>query len=376
MLKVLHILSTTSARFGDTSVVMNYFRNVDKSQVLFDFATYDTTNNDLNNEILSLNGNVYNFTKPGLLSVKKTINELHNIIKNGLYDIIHLHIPVLQLFVKKAMRKTDSKKLIIHSHSIKTSSGFISRIRNRILLTALNKNVSARFACSKLAGKNLFGKNFSLKKTDYILNNAIDLNKFKFDNDKYIEIRNKLNISSNTLAVCHLGRFSIEKNHMRLIDIFSELIKQNTNSKLFLIGDGPLKQQIIDYVNNNKLNKDVVFLGNRNDVHELLNAMDIYILPSLFEGVSVSLLEAQAVGLLCFASDSCSKDCEVSQNIERLSLELKNEDWANLILKKYNQNWNRNTFKDIEKNGYNIKTESEKLLKTYKIIKETNNDKH
>lgn len=368
MIKILHILSTTSASFGDTSVVMNYYRNIDKTKVAFDIAAMLKFDNSLDEEIKSLGGCVFYFKKPKIRDIFLTIRTLRKIIIDGDYDIVHLHVPVLHSVVKKALKGTNCKHLIIHSHSSKLSTTLLGKIRNYIITRGVSRKCSARFACSRESGKVLFGKHWGSHKTDYILNNAINLDDFNFNIKEHANIRKLLGIDENVMAVCHVGRFSKEKNHKRLIDIFKQINSEYPNSVLFLIGDGPLREEIESYVKYNEMQKQVVFMGTRSDVSTILQGMDVFILPSLFEGLGLSLVEAQSMGLLCFCSDACVEESVISNNLTRIGLNKSNTFWATTIIDKFNFGWDRETYKEITENGFNIKVQAGKLLKIYEGI--------
>ena len=365
-MKVLHILSTTSASRGDLAVVMNYFRNIDRSTVTFDFATMFQYGDEVDEEIVSLGGKSFLFNKPSLRAPFKIISELRKIIIDNAYDVVHLHLPTLHYFVKKAIKGTNIK-LVIHSHSSRLSSKMLGRIRNRLLVTGVSCGADARFSCSMSSSKNLYGKSWGNKENDYLLKNAVDMKKFVYDPKLSKNLRKELGVNDK-IAFCHVGRFSEEKNHTRLIDIFNEIYKKEKNVHLFLIGDGPLKNSIQEKVNELGLQENVTFMGKRKDVSTLLKAMDVYLLPSLFEGLSVSLVEAQASGLLCFYSDSCSKESEITDNIYSISLKDDSESWAKFILDKYHEGWCRDVSEKVKQNGYDIEFESKKLLKKYKEI--------
>jgi len=367
-MKVLQIVPTVSLSRGDFMVVMNYYRNMDKSSIVFDFAMLYESKDNVNEEIKALNGNIFKLPCPSILKgAKQFKKELNNILSKNDYDIIHLHMPTFQGFVKSVI-KNKNIKLVIHSHSTKLAHNFLRSIRNRLLICGINKNVDGRLACTELAGKNLFGKGFLKRNNDKILTNAINLKDFQFDEKMRIRIRRLLGLNSNDIVVCNVGRFVNGKNHERLIDIFNILQRKQFNLKLCLIGDGCLKDKIVKKIRMLKLENKVILLGNRNDVNQVLQGMDIFVFPSSFEGLGIVLIEAQAAGLLCFASEGCPKDVEVTKNIFRIPLSKSDEYWANLILSKSNKEWNKNTIAEITQNNYNIVDEANKLLDIYKSL--------
>ena len=368
MLKILHILSTTSKSFGDMSVIMNYYKHVDLNKIYFDFATMLEHQDKLDKDISDLGGRVFHFNKPKSLNdIKFSIKTIRNIVETNNYDIVHLHVPVLHSIVKKAI-KGLGVKLIIHSHSTKLSTSAFGKIRNYFLTRGVSKSTNGRWACSVKAAKTLFGQNWGSNDGDCLINNAIDLKDFSNNKNEYVNIRRNFGLKDDTMAICHVGRFNKEKNHYRLIDVFAEINTKIQNSVLFLIGDGPLKIEIMNYVNKKNLKDKVFFMGLCNNVSKVIVGMDVFILPSLFEGLSLSLIEAQAAGLLCFCSDNCVKDSAVTNNLTRISLKISDEEWANIIINKYLAGWNRNTSEMISSMGYNIELESIKLIDKYEDV--------
>ena len=368
MIKVLQILPTTSASRGDLRVVMNYYRNINRDEVAFNFATMLDFADGMDDEIKALGGEIFHFTKPGLLSFEKSVKEIKDIITKSNCDIVHLHAPVLIRVVKRAMRGMNNVKLIVHSHSTKLSKNKLLAIRNKILTIGIKSGNAGRFACSKDAGKALFGKKWGQKKGDHVIFNAINVNKFLYNKNRAKEMKEELNIKPNELAFCHVGRFSVEKNHQRLLDVFSAIKAKRPNSKLFLIGEGPLKEEIIQKAKRDDLNDSVIFLGKRDDVYDCLQAMDVFILPSFFEGLCLSLVEAQAAGLLCFYSDTCVKESMITDNISQISLTKNDNEWADIILTRIDMGWNKNTENSLKNNHYDIVYEARELQKKYEDI--------
>ena len=219
--------------------------------------------------------------------------------------------------------------------------------------------------CSELAGRWLFGNKEYDKGNVYLLNNAIDLDKFKYDEKIRSEKRKKLNISDDTLVIGHVGRFVEQKNHRFLIDIFNEIHKQNSNSILLLAGQGPLMEEIKSKVESLGLEKFVIFLGQRNDIDELYQAFDVFCLPSLYEGLPVVGVEAQATGLLCIFSDDMTKETKVLDTTEFLSLKQSAEEWANDIVKKQSKYKRKDVKNIIADNNFDIIFESKKLENKY-----------
>lgn len=231
------------------------------------------------------------------------------------------------------------------------------------------------FACSELAGRWLFGdKTFEQGKVT-IINNAIDLDKFKYDEKIRKDKRKELGIKDDTLVIGHVGRFVAQKNHTFLIDIFNELHKKEKNSILLLIGQGPLMDEIKQKVDLHGISDSVKFLGQRDDVNELYQVFDVFLLPSLYEGLPVVGVEAQATGLLCELSSDMTKETKVLNTTRFISLDISAEEWSSIILNNYSKFKRHDTKEEITKNNFNIMKEASKLEDKYDgLLKVINND--
>lgn len=224
-------------------------------------------------------------------------------------------------------------------------------------------------ACTEHAGRWLFGNKTYNDGKVYLLNNAIDLNKFKYDEKLRMKKRKEFNIDDNTLVIGHIGRFVAQKNHTFLIDIFNEIHKNEENSILLLAGQGPLIEEIENKVESLGLNDSVKFLGQRNDVNELYQAFDIFLLPSLYEGLGMVLIEAQAASCPCVCSTEVPQIAKLTPLLEFVNLNDNIESWT----KKVNsllRNERRNCIQEIINNGYDINTETIKLEQKYLALSE------
>lgn len=215
------------------------------------------------------------------------------------------------------------------------------------------------FACSKAAGDWMFGG------ASYrVMNNAIDARQFEFNKDISKAVLKELGILEETFVVGHVGRFFEQKNHTFLIDIFKEIHLRNEKSVLLLVGDGELRKDIEAKVTSLGLENHVIFAGVRNNVHELLQAMDVFVFSSLYEGLGIVLIEAQAAGLPCFASDIMPEECEVTNLLNRISLTEPADVWADIVLQ--NKSVKRiSTYDMILKAGYDISKNAEWLQDYY-----------
>lgn len=348
---------------GVESVVMNYYRNIDHSKIQFDFICDNDSTNIPYEEIEQLGGRV--ILIPPYQKVFNYQKELRKVLKKGNYKIVHSHINTLSVFPLYAAKKVGIPVRIAHSHSTTNKKEWKKNILKQVLRPFSKVFATHYFCCSELAGRWLFGNKEFDNGNVYILNNAINLEIFKYDKNIRDKKREELNIKNNTLVIGHLGRFVEQKNHRFLIDIFNEIHRNNSDSILLLGGQGPLLEEIKEKVNHLGLKNCVQFLGQRNDAAELYQAFDIFLLPSLYEGLPVVGVEAQASGLLCVFSDDMTKETKVLDSTIFMSLDNSANEWAVTILKLYKQFNRKDTRNEISNNNFNIKVESVKLENYY-----------
>ena len=333
MIRILHIISSLTIDSGVASFVMNYYRNIDRNEVQFDFLYFVKLDKELLNEIKRLGGNVYFVNKPSLKHILKTYWEFDKFFKNNAckYIAVHLHEVYLVHFIKHFCKKYSIKYLITHAHTTKYSDNPKNALRNKIMCLGLNHTATNYFACSKAAGEFYYGKRAVEKGLVKVIPNAIDLKKYKFSQVVREKVRKTLNIEDK-FVVGHIGRMASQKNQKFLLKIFADVRKENSKAVLLIIGDGPLRNDLENEITRLKLKDSVILLGVRNDVPELLMAMDVFVLPSLFEGLGIVAIEAQATGLKCILSENVPKevDCGIC---EFVSLNTYIRSWSNCILK-------------------------------------------
>lgn len=349
---------------GVESVVMNYYRNIDKSKIQFDFICDEDSTNIPRAEIESMGGRI--ILIPPYQKVFKYQKELEKVLKDGQYKIVHSHINALSVFPLRAAKKAGVLVRIAHSHSTTNKKEWKKNLLKMALKPFSKVYATDYFACTEHAGRWLFGDKEFDKGNVYVLNNAIDLDKFKYDEQVRIAKRKELGINDNTIVIGHAGRFVAQKNHEFIIDVFNEVHKENKNTKLMLIGKGPLEEQIKEKVNQYGLTEAVMFLGQRpEDIHELYQAMDIFLFPSLYEGLGMVAIEAQCAGLPCICSKEVPEIAKVTDNVEFVKLEEPVEIWKKKVLDSYN-NKERKDYKDeIASHGYDINIEVSKLEEKY-----------
>lgn len=268
---------------GVEAVVMNYYRHLDHSKVQFDFICDDDSTNIPYDEIEKLGGKV--ILIPPYQKVFKYQKELRRVLREGKYKIVHSHINTLSVFPLYAAKKVGVPVRIAHSHSTTNKKEWKKNLLKQVLRPFSKKYATNYMCCSELAGRWLFGDKAYDEGKVYLLNNAIDLDKFKYDKKIRDKKRKELGIKEDTIVIGHIGRFVAQKNHTFLIDIFNQFHKKEKNSILLLAGQGPLQEEIKNKVRELGLDDSVGFLGQRNDANELYQAFDVFLLPSLYEFV-------------------------------------------------------------------------------------------
>ena len=355
---------------------MNYYRNMDRTKIHCDFICDEDSTNIPYEEIEELGGKV--IICPPYQKVFTYQKFLIKLFKEKKYDIVHSNINALSVFPLRAAKKAGVPIRIAHSHSTSNPKEWKKTLIKNMLRPFSKKYANVYFACSELAGRWLFGnKTFDEGKVT-IINNAIDVEKFVYNEDIRKKVRNELKekckseINDDTLIVGHIGRFVKQKNHEFLIDIFNEIHKRKGNSALVLVGQGPLQEKNKEKVKKLGLQDCVLFLGQRNDANELYQAMDVLVLPSLYEGLPVVGVEAQASGLLCELSNAMTKETKILSTTNFIDLNLTAEKWADKIIEDYEKFERKDVSKEFENNGFDIKKEAGKLEKNYfELIKST-----
>ena len=338
---------------------MNYYRNIDKDKIQFHFLCDEDSTNIPYEEIEKMGGKV--IIIPPYQRLFKYQKELYRIFKENNYKIVHSHISTLSVFPLRIAKKAGVPIRIAHSHSTSNKKEWKRNLIKNILRPFSKVYANQFFACSELSGRWLFGEKAFKNNKIKIINNAIDLEKFKFNKEIRNKIREKLNILEDTVLIGHIGRFVTQKNH----EVFNDIYKGRKNSKLILIGQGNLKKKIVKKVEELGLKDNVIFTGQINNVSDYYNAMDIFILPSLYEGLPVVGIEAQANGLLCEFSTDMTKETKVLNTTRFISLKETPENWAKIILEDYKNFKRKDSFDEMTENNFNIIKEAKKLEEYY-----------
>lgn len=355
-IRILHIV-TYMGRGGLESMLMNYYRHMDREKVQFDFLVHRDFEADYDQEIQSLGGRIYHISRLVPWS-RKYRQELKDFFRtHPEYRIVHVHQDCLSSVALQCAKECGIPVCIAHAHS----SSAVKNLKYPIKLfykKQISRYSTALFACSQTAGEWMFcGAAFQ------VLKNAVDARKYQFDAEVQRKIKAELGISDQ-LVIGHVGRFRPEKNHEFLIDVFTALVKKHSDSVLLLAGDGDLQPAIAEKVQKMGLADKVRFLGACSNVEELLQAMDVFVFPSLYEGLPVTMVEAQAAGVPCVISDRVPFECIVTDLVTQKSLQDSPEQWAEEILKRQ-RTVHENTYEQICSIGFDIEENAGKLQEFY-----------
>lgn len=357
MIKVLYVNGGIMRRGGIESFMMNYFRRINSEEIHIDFIVHGNEPGDYDREIMEAGSIIYRLPKKSKhpITYQKRFLEILN---NNHYDIIHTQMDAMNGVALRLAKKSKIPTRISHSHN----TSCLSNNRIKIFINNCSKSMIPKyathfFACSDAAGRWLYGKDEEFT----IINNAIDLGKFLYREDVRAEVRKGLNIDDK-FVIGHVGRFDYQKNHEFIVSIVEELVKHKKNVIVLLIGDGDMEDQIRDLIKEKNLQDYFVFLGSRADVERFYNAMDVFILPSRFEGLPIVGIEAQANGLPCLFSLNITPEICMTKNAKMVPLN--KEKWIEALLNNPKRSIS-DAADSIRKRGYDINFEAEQLKKLY-----------
>tara|TARA_R110002033_G_scaffold143840_2_gene181939 strand:- start:10798 stop:11895 length:1098 start_codon:yes stop_codon:yes gene_type:complete len=348
-------------RGGAESMIMNYYRNINRDKIQFDFLVHRKEKGAFDDEIERLGGKIFRVTQINPFFPSSYYNELRAFFKKYTnYKIIHSHLNTFSCFPLKIAHEFNIPFRIAHAHTATEKINFldlfhphhIKETLKKLTKAYLKKNIltytTQRMSCGKKAGEWLFGPNEDF----IILNNAIDAKKFIYNESIAKEYRKEFGYK-NELIIGHIGNFSDAKNMPFLVQIFDALLKENENCRLLLVGDGPQKQKFESDVKKLTISHRVNFLGTRNDISNLCNLFDIFVFPSLYEGLPVTLIETQASGLKVFASKTITSDVALTTDLTFLPLSASPQKWAEQIIQQSSYK-RKNNYELIRSKGYDI----------------------
>ncbi|MFD2725960.1 glycosyltransferase family 1 protein [Hyunsoonleella rubra] len=372
--RVLQVLTIMNLGGAET-MIMNYYRNVDKAKVQFDFLLHRPERGFFDDEIENLGGKIYRMPAINPKNYSDYKKKLTNFFKSHPeYKIVHSHLNALSCIILKIAKNNNIPIRVAHSHLavepfilkkiFKKNTDIKATVKDSIqslIRTKVPKVATHYFACGVKAGQWLFGKNNQERVT--VINNAINSELFSYDVSRSKEIRKQYKLEDKKI-IGHVGRFNEQKNHFFLIKVFNEVLKKDKDCVLMLIGDGNLKSAIEKEAEKLGISESILFLGVKKNIPELLQAFDLFLFPSLYEGLPVTLVEAQASGLNIVTSDTVTPEVNITNQIVFLNLKAPIEKWADMVIEKLNY-IRTNTTDQIKKGGYDIYQNAKNLQDFY-----------
>lgn len=360
-IRILQVVPNMHAA-GLETLIMNLYRNIDRTKIQFDFLVHYTERCFYDDEIEALGGHIYRLSLREDGNLVKYIKDLKKFFSKHQYMIVHGHMASTACFYLKYAKKYNVPIRILHSHNTSTERNLKGKIKKQMLkISTLYAN--EYFACGNDAGKFLYGNN-----KFEIIHNAIDLNKFKYDDKTRNSARKKYNLHDD-FVIGHIGRFNSQKNHKFIIEIFEKYHNLHLKSKLVLIGEGELEKEIKQIVKDKGLEQCVLFLGVLKDTNSIYNMLDAFVLPSLFEGLPVVGVEAQAAGCNIIMSDKITKEVKVTNYVKYLPIDTSDsiDKWVteleNISMNKEKKK--NDVYMQLTKAGFNASEEAKRLQKIY-----------
>lgn len=366
MIRVLHVLGGLD-RGGAETMVMNLYRTIDRTKIQFDFVIHTSSHQAYYPEIVEMGGEIYSFPAfngINFAELQKMWNQFF--VEHPEYKILHSHVrSYASLYIPIA--KKYGVKTIIHSHSTSNGSGIASVVK-RIMQYPLRHQADYLMACSNEAGRWLYGDKAGLKDNYFFLPNAIDTEKYRYSEDVANKCREQFGLTDK-FVIGHVGRFHEAKNHMFLLEVFAEVATRRTDAMLLLVGDGDLRPSIVAKIKELQIEDCVILAGSRGDVAEIMSAMDVFVFPSLYEGLPVTVVEAQAAGLHCLISSCITEDVDISELVERLPIN-DTEAWVERILSMDVKRMD--VMPKIKQAGFDANDSACRLTEFYETIGENN----
>lgn len=361
MLRVLHVIGKMD-RAGAETIIMNIYRNIDRERIQFDFMVFSNEEGDYDSEIKQMGGKIYQMPEFKVINYRNMCKIFKKFFEKHSYEIVHGHIgscaPAYLYYAKK-----NGSFTIAHSHN--TDSSIIwKKIAYKCLTRPVIYVADYFMACSEEAGKDRFGKKIINQNNFRVMNNAIDAEEFIYTDERHCSLKDKFGLN-NKIIFGHVGRFTEQKNHDFLIEVFENIKKKHNEAILLLVGVGEDFDKIKEKVEARKLEKSVCFLGIREDISDLMNLFDVFIFPSIYEGLGIVGIEAQAAGLPCFFSNAIPDEAILTPSVWKFPLKWGAERWATEINKKIQFFKRVDNYKLIVKGGYDIKKLSKAMEQFY-----------
>lgn len=365
IIRVLHIFMGEMTFGGIEQIVMDIYRNIDKDTIQFDFMFHSNNTGVFSKEIEELGGKIY--LQPTKKNLFKCYRSMKKIFINNNYDIVHIHTTYAITYIDALVaKKSGVKNIIIHSHN--NSANLKKKIIHYLLRNNQKKLATTKLSCSSLASKWMFKDDSA-----FVIKNAIDINKFSYNEETRNNIRKELNLS-NKFILGNVARFSYQKNHKYLLKIFEEYRKINVNAHLLLIGSGEDLPKIKKLISKNNINESVTILPPKSDIQNYMMAMDIFLLPSRYEGLGIVAVEAQALGMNVIITDMAPKEVKLTNNLVFQSVKKNVNRWCESIEKMRLSKGDNNVYEKIINSGYIIEETVKEISNMYIEMGEKENE--
>lgn len=368
MIRVLQSVSNMD-RAGIETMLMNYYRHIDRTKVQFDFIVNKPKPGDYDDEIRKMGGRIYPSPSLNPLRYVEYINFVRHIVKSDSnIKIVHAHNEAMGLYALRGAKYAGIKVRIAHAHNTRIVKDYKWPLK-MFCKQFLAASATDLWSCGRDAGIYFFGKK-NWEQRGMVLHNAIETERFCFDAETRRKMRAQYGLENKTV-IGHVGRFNVQKNHARLLDIFACYLKKDPTAMLVLVGKGELQHEIREKAERMGIEDHVIFAGLQSYVNRWYQMMDLFLLPSLFEGLPVVGVEAQASGLSCLFSDGVPDEVLLSDRAVCFPLSASNEMWAEQIEEMLAQPYDRAKGAEIVREaGYDIDIEAQRLQEMYLTMSE------
>lgn len=357
-IRILHVVQRMEAA-GVQSFLMNIYRNIDREKYQFDFLTHYSEKQFYDDEILKLGGKIYRLTvreDHNLLKYMKDLNRFFN--EHMEYQIVHGHMDSLGVFYLEAAKLHKVPCRIAHAHTVIIGGDYKKRLRN-LFNRAFKLNATLLLACSPEAGEYMFRKSkFNVMK------NPIDIKRFSYNESVRKQVREELQITDQ-IVIGHVGRFAKAKNHEFLLNVFQNILLMEPNAVLLLVGQGEMEANIHEKASDLGIEQNIIYLGVRQDVWRIYQAMDAFVFPSIFEGLGIVAIEAQSAGLPTLCSDRIPALARATDLFNSLSLEESAAAWAEAVLAVIKDTVRTDQTEALTTAGYDVKSVAQELVDMY-----------
>lgn len=338
---------------GAETFLMKIYRNIDRSKYQLDFCINVKEKCFYEDEILALGGKIYRIPSKSE-NLQEFRRQLSAVVRENQYQyVLRITSSAMGLMDLKIAKKAGAKVCCARSSNSSDGNGIKTRAVHFLGRLLYAKYVDVAIAPSDLAAQYTFGKKMYADGNVHILHNAVDLDYYKYSEEEKNRVRKEFSIAPDVKVLGHIGRFMQQKNHLFLLDVFHEVYKQNRNTVLLLVGDGELKESVKQKAAALGLLDSVIFTGVRKDIPALLSAMDVFVFPSLYEGMPNTVIEAQATGLPCIIADTITRGVKLISSVKFLSLSDSAVRWAEAVLDSLKEA-RQDTKQTFVKNRYDI----------------------